>query len=511
MTTRLIELRVLGALRVTGPDHQRLHALESQPKRLALLLYLVLCPRPPRRDVLLATFWPELDQERSRAALRQTLWFLRRQLGAEALVALTEDVGVDDDVVRSDVTMFERAFATGEYAAALGWYGGDLAQGFYWSDCTEVFERWLDAERARLRRMALSAASTLVQRATARGDADTALTWARRAAAIAPDDETVVRQLLVALDHAGDRAGALAVHDDFRRRLESEFGASPAPETEAIVHRLRTRRTPWPSDDHARTTANGSAPTPVHVSGSRRAEALTAMGIGATHYFWRWEEAERRFRSAQAVDPGYWPALHWYSHLLMAQGRVEESLDASRRAIALVPHEPIAAVHLAWHFWLARDAASAIRQSEHADTLSPESPWPTFMFGMACALEARYDRAIPALRTAVIRSAENPVMLAALGVCHAEAGDDDAARATLRRLQLQSARHRLDYHIALVHAGLRETADALRHLERALEARLGWIAYLDVDPRLDRLRDDPRFTRLVEARNSSRLATLSAD
>ena len=509
MTTRLIEFRALGALRVTGSDHQRLHALESQPKRLALLLYLVLCPRPPRRDVLLATFWPELDQERSRAALRQTLWFLRRHLGPDALVALTEDVSVDQDVVRCDAIMFERAFAVGEYSAALGWYGGDLVQGFYWSDCSEVFERWLDDERSRLRRMALAAAATLVQRATARGEAQTALTWARRAAAIAPDDETVVRQLLVALDRAGDRAGALAVHDEFRRRLESDFGASPAPETEAIIHRLRTRRTPWPTDVHARAAANGSAPAPTYAS--KRAEAFTAIGIGATHYFWRWDEAERRFQGAQAADPGYWPALHWYSHLLMAQGRVEESLGASRRAIALAPHDPTAAVHLAWHFWLARDGASAIRQSEHAAVLAADSPWPAFMFALACTLEGRYDRAIPALRTAIVRSAENPVMLATLGVCHAETGDADAARATLRQLHLRSAKHRLDYHIALVHAALGETADALHHLERALQARLGWIAYLEVDPRLDRLRGNPRFTRLVEARNSSALATLTAD
>jgi tetratricopeptide (TPR) repeat protein len=335
--------------------------------------------------------------------------------------------------------------------------------------------------------------------------------WARRAAAIAPDDETVLRRLLVALDRAGDRAGALAAQDDFRRRLESEFGASPAPETEAVIHRLRTRQTPWPTGEHGHLPHPSSAPAPVQVNVSRRAEALTAMGISSTHYFWRWAEAEERFQSAQAADPGYWPALHWYSHLLMAQGRVEESLGASRRAIELAPQDPIAAVHLAWHFWLARDAESAIQQSERAALLSPDSAWPAFMSALAFALDRRYARAIPALRTAVVRSAENPVMLAALGVAHAEAGDGHAARATLRQVQLRSARHRLDYHVALIHAALGETAEALHHLERALIARLGWIAYLDVDPRLDRLRGDPRFTRLVEARNSSGLATLTAD
>ena len=84
----MIELRTLGALELGGPESGAVDALISQPKRLALLIYIA-AARPTgfhRRDTLLSLFWPELDQTHARGALRNALSFLRRQLGEAAIV-----------------------------------------------------------------------------------------------------------------------------------------------------------------------------------------------------------------------------------------------------------------------------------------------------------------------------------------------------------------------------------------------------------------------------------------
>src|SRR3989475_9375393 len=56
-----------------------------RPPRSTLFPYTTLF-RSHRRDSLVALFWPELDQEHARTALRQALRVLRAALGAGAVV-----------------------------------------------------------------------------------------------------------------------------------------------------------------------------------------------------------------------------------------------------------------------------------------------------------------------------------------------------------------------------------------------------------------------------------------
>ena len=86
----MIHFRTLGALDLRGSGGEELRTVLAQPKRTALLAYLALTtPRGPhRRDTLLALFWPEQDTDHARNALSQAVHFLRRSLGAEALIEI---------------------------------------------------------------------------------------------------------------------------------------------------------------------------------------------------------------------------------------------------------------------------------------------------------------------------------------------------------------------------------------------------------------------------------------
>src|SRR5438876_7540783 len=118
----MIELRMLGTLSLTSADGRDVRALLGQPRRLALLAYLAAAtPRGlHRRDTLLALFWPELDQEHARAALRQALHVVREALGDDVVVTRgDEDVGIQADRLWCDVAAFDRAVAAGRSAEAL--------------------------------------------------------------------------------------------------------------------------------------------------------------------------------------------------------------------------------------------------------------------------------------------------------------------------------------------------------------------------------------------------------
>ena len=96
------ELRVVGESNLVRRDGTRSN-LSSKPKRFAVLLFLALGPpgRRVRRDVLLATFWPELDALRARNSLRVSLHQLRQALGADVILGSGEDELSLDAIVRS--------------------------------------------------------------------------------------------------------------------------------------------------------------------------------------------------------------------------------------------------------------------------------------------------------------------------------------------------------------------------------------------------------------------------
>src|SRR3989442_1335006 len=71
---------MLGGLNLLGVGGHELKSVLAQPKRVALLAYLAAATpkRLHRRDSLVALFWPELDQEHARAALRQATLLAER-------------------------------------------------------------------------------------------------------------------------------------------------------------------------------------------------------------------------------------------------------------------------------------------------------------------------------------------------------------------------------------------------------------------------------------------------
>src|SRR5437870_13655132 len=142
----MIELRMLGRLSLTGADGLEVRGLLGQPRRVALLAYLAAAnPRGfHRRDTLLALFWPDLDQEHARAALRQALHVVRGSLGADVVLTRgDEEIGLDFDRLSCDVVAFDRAVASERFGEALDRYQGHLLEGFFIPNAGE-FERWLE-------------------------------------------------------------------------------------------------------------------------------------------------------------------------------------------------------------------------------------------------------------------------------------------------------------------------------------------------------------------------------
>ncbi len=240
-TDHKFRLDVLGKLDLANEDGGRVLSIVAQPRRVALLTYLAAGAGEElkRRERIVSVFWPDLEEDKGRHALRQALYVLRGSLGSEILTSRGDDqVGLARDVLWSDATAFEQAIAEDRPDIAMELYRGPLLPGFYLTDVIE-FEHWLDHERLRLERLATEAAWRLAAEREASGDGGEALRWGRRAADLAPFDESILRRLLELHLRLGDRGGALNAFETFARRLSEELEAEPMEQTLALVARVR--------------------------------------------------------------------------------------------------------------------------------------------------------------------------------------------------------------------------------------------------------------------------------
>jgi len=239
----MIRFRALGTPELWSPDGIELQSILARPKLLGLLSFLA-SARPHgfhRRDTLLGLLWAEVDQQRGRRALRQSLYYLRQSLGDGVVLGRgDEEVALDEERFWCDVGGFERALEEDQPEEALELYRGELLAGLYVSGAPE-YERWLAERREDLRRQACTAAWQLAERTGSEGNAAAAGHWAHRAMLLAPLDEGLATQAIALLDRLGDRSGAVRLYEAFARRLDEELDLKPSPETNALVEEIRSR------------------------------------------------------------------------------------------------------------------------------------------------------------------------------------------------------------------------------------------------------------------------------
>lgn len=300
MTVRqpeLVQLHVLGPLRVHRDGEPPDRSLITQPRRLAVLVYLALArPRGLHaRDTLVALLWPDSDEARARHALRNALHALRHAVGDGVIVAAGDgQIGVDPERLRCDALDLEAAVAEKSWQRAVDAYAGEFLQGFHVSDAP-AFEQWLAAERRCMRELARDAAAALAMSRRAAGDHAGALAAARRALELEPEGEVEMRRVLELAQVTGDRASALRAYEEFTTRMRQELDVEPSPETERAAIALRSA---------GGTAASGQAPAASNdatLSDAQRAEASDSMtevdsprAIGSTRV--RAGPASRRVR-----------------------------------------------------------------------------------------------------------------------------------------------------------------------------------------------------------------------
>jgi DNA-binding SARP family transcriptional activator len=238
-------------------------------RRLALLLAVVGAgSRGISRDKLLGLLWPELDEERGRAALSQALYALRKDLGSEDAISGTADLRADPAQLSSDRGEFLHAIEGGEDAEGVHLYRGPYLDGFYVREAPE-FDQLVEQERQQLRARYTAALERLAEGEAKRGDHAAAVRLWRQRANLDPTDSTVAVALMRALANAGDRAGALRHAEVYAELLKSSADLPPEGVVLALAEEIRRGGGgPTPPPQLRPPSSSGDAPLPASATPS---------------------------------------------------------------------------------------------------------------------------------------------------------------------------------------------------------------------------------------------------
>jgi serine/threonine-protein kinase len=226
-------------------------------------------------------------------------------------------------------------------------------------------------------------------------------------------------------------------------------------------------------------------------------EAHTSLAYVTCFYDWDWPAAEREFKRAIELNPNNADAHHWYSHYLLGQQRIEESLTQSKRALELSPFDVLMTIHMAWHYLYARQYDQAFDQVGKAMEMDKKfwRPW----YGLILEQQRKYPEAIGQFQKDLEAAGGGSSSTKAnLAHAYAMSGNREAAQKIIAELQEDAkSKYVSSFDIAVVQAGLGDKDQAFVWLEKAYEERPSALVYLQVEPRFDNLRSDPRFTELA--------------
>jgi eukaryotic-like serine/threonine-protein kinase len=227
------------------------------------------------------------------------------------------------------------------------------------------------------------------------------------------------------------------------------------------------------------------------------AEIYSSMAYVNTLFDWDWTSAEKNFKNAIQLNPGYADAYHWYSHFLIIQKRFEDSLKASKRLLELDPLNLTFHSHLGWHYWCTREYDAGIQDMQSMIELDPSFMFLHFYLARCYEQKQMKEEAISEYRKAIELSPD-PERIASLGHALAKWDDKENAIHLLEELKiLEKERYISPSYFAVICQAIDETDWAFDWLEKGYINRDAELVYLGVDPRWDGLRNDPRFIDLI--------------
>ncbi len=228
------------------------------------------------------------------------------------------------------------------------------------------------------------------------------------------------------------------------------------------------------------------------------AEAHLAAAEINLYVDWDFPSAEKEFRRAIELDSDDAQAHQWYAEFLSLMGRHQDAIAQIRAAQHLDPSSMIIHHQAGQVFQEARMYSEALAEYRRALMIQPGFG-PTYsMIALAYRRLERYPECLEADRQANLYWDPGGTAIKDLQRI------DDSYRTGGKQAFLRASlefdkKHRVpNYHFAQDHALLGENDEAVKWLQKAMDAHQPEILNMQNDPEFDRLRSAPQFQEIVK-------------
>jgi len=233
-------------------------------------------------------------------------------------------------------------------------------------------------------------------------------------------------------------------------------------------------------------------------------EAHTSLAWIKRVHEWDWEGSEREFKRAIELNPNYYNAHMWYSFLLITLGRKDESLAEIEKARELAPLTFPVLANYATVRYFRQDNETLLPIAEQEKSLGARDYTVTALYSQIYLRLGEYQKVIDLINDFEERNNGRPYnsLMANLAAAYGLAGQMDKAEKIIRVLEANAKTStEAGYRLSLAYADLGRNDEAIACLQRSVEARDDRLMWIKVEPRFDRLRDDPRFKEILQKMN----------
>jgi len=254
----------------------------------------------------------------------------------------------------------------------------------------------------------------------------------------------------------------------------------------------------WPAEK-AFPKAKAAALKALEID-DKLAEAHTSLASIMWNYDWDFAGAEKEFKLAVGLNPGYATAHHFYGYFMSILGRPEEAIREINKARNLDPLSPRICANVGMCLYSARRYGEALEELNRALEVDPNHSVTYLYLGKTYEAMGKYEEAL----RCYIRV--NELMGLPIGEgpftagCYALMGKREEARKIVNNLiEYSKGNYFPSVTIAAVFSALGEGEQAFAWLEKAFRERdPNLLFYLKIGPTFDPVRSDPRYAKLLQ-------------
>jgi TolB-like protein/Tfp pilus assembly protein PilF len=283
----------------------------------------------------------------------------------------------------------------------------------------------------------------------------------------------------------------------FQQAITSDPGYAPAYSGLAEAYAMLGFRGGLSSKD-ALSGAKKAALKAIELD-NLLAEPHASLAFIAETYDWDWPGAEREYKQALELNPGYAQAHNWYAGYLTYTGRFNEGIAEAMRARELDPLSLPLNNALAGRLLAGGRYDEALGQVQRTLELDDHFAPAHQTLGWIYLHSRQQKEAIREFQHALeLSGAEDTDIQLDLGFACAVSGQREEARRILVKLeQMHEQGIAPSGSVAILYGALGETSEAFAWLEKAYEERDPQLTYLQAGRRFEPLRKDPRFGQFL--------------